>query len=342
MTISKLNNGQYRVDVRPQGRDGKRIRKTFKTKSEAQQYERWVVATQHNKEWVEKPADRRPLADLIDLWYSHHGRTLKDGDAILRKLVNIAERMGQPRADQVTRTSVAQYRAMRLAAGIKPETINKDQTMLSGVFTVLIETGLYHNDHPLTGLARIKRSAREMAYLTQPQIIMFLAALAGDDLKVARLCLATGARWSEAATLTRDALIPFKCTFVNTKNGKDRTVPISEALHKEITEGSDGRELFPGADYDNVRKMLKKLVPDLPDGQATHVMRHTFASHFMINGGNIISLQKILGHSTILQTMVYAHFAPDYLNDAVRLNPLIPLEREDDPHSAQNIGISPD
>jgi site-specific recombinase XerD len=64
------------------------------------------------------------------------------------------------------------------------------------------------------------------------------------------------------------------------------------------------------------------VIPDLPEGQATHVMRHTFASHFMMNGGNILTLQKILGHSSIVQTMTYAHFAPDYLNDAVRLNPL--------------------
>lgn len=326
MTISKLETGHYRVDVRPQGRDGKRIRKTFKTKSEAQQYERWIVATQNNKEWIDKPADRRPLKELIELWRAQHGRTLKDGEAIYKKLINIAERMGHPRADQINRASIARYRALRLEAGIKPETINKDQTMLSGVFTALIETGLFHNEHPLAGLTRIKRSARQMAYLTQPQIIAFLGALEGDDLKVARLCLATGARWSEAATLTRDAVIPFKCTFVNTKNGKDRTVPISKTLHQEITGEGDGRELFPEVDYDNVRKTLKKLVPDLPDGQATHVMRHTFASHFMINGGNIISLQKILGHSTILQTMVYAHFAPDYLNDAVKLNPLAPLE----------------
>lgn len=62
MTITKLDTGRYRVDVRPQGRDGKRIRKTFPTKSEAQQYERWVIATQNNKEWVDKPSDKRPLS----------------------------------------------------------------------------------------------------------------------------------------------------------------------------------------------------------------------------------------------------------------------------------------
>ncbi|EEQ03187.1 Int [Yersinia rohdei ATCC 43380] len=62
--------------------------------------------------------------------------------------------------------------------------------------------------------------------------------------------------------------------------------------------------------------------PDLPRGQATHVLRHTFASHFMMNGGNIIALQQILGHANIQQTMAYANLSPDYLQNAVILNPL--------------------
>ncbi|EJN3875841.1 site-specific integrase, partial [Escherichia coli] len=39
------------------------------------------------------------------------------------------------------------------------------------------------------------------------------------------------------------------------------------------------------------------------------------------------TLQRILGHSTIQQTMTYAHFAPDYLQDAVRFNPVAELSR---------------
>jgi len=31
-------------------------------------------------------------------------------------------------------------------------------------------------------------------------------------------------------------------------------------------------------------------------------------------GGNILSLQKILGHSDLKQTLVYAHLAPDFLD----------------------------
>ena len=42
----------------------------------------------------------------------------------------------------------------------------------------------------------------------------------------------------------------------------------------------------------------------------------------MQNGGNILTLQKILGHSSLTMTLRYAHLAPEHLTDAVSLNPL--------------------
>lgn len=42
----------------------------------------------------------------------------------------------------------------------------------------------------------------------------------------------------------------------------------------------------------------------------------------MINGGNILVLQRVLGHTDIKMTMRYAHFAPDHLEDAIKFNPL--------------------
>lgn len=41
----------------------------------------------------------------------------------------------------------------------------------------------------------------------------------------------------------------------------------------------------------------------LTSGQLTHVLRRTFAAHFMMSGGNILALQKILGHHDIKMTM---------------------------------------
>ncbi|HBP0884269.1 TPA: tyrosine-type recombinase/integrase, partial [Pseudomonas aeruginosa] len=57
-------------------------------------------------------------------------------------------------------------------------------------------------------------------------------------------------------------------------------------------------------------------------GQMTHILRHTFASHYMMGGGDILTLQRILGHSSITMTMRYAHLSPEHLVSALTLSPL--------------------
>jgi len=54
----------------------------------------------------------------------------------------------------------------------------------------------------------------------------------------------------------------------------------------------------------------------------THILRHTFASHYMMGGGDLLTLQRILGHSSITMTMRYAHLSPEHLESATRLSPL--------------------
>ena len=61
-------------------------------------------------------------------------------------------------------------------------------------------------------------------------------------------------------------------------------------------------------------------------GKRSHVLRHTFASHFVMNGGNILTLQKILGHADIKMTLRYAHLAEDHLDDALKYNPLANID----------------
>jgi len=45
----------------------------------------------------------------------------------------------------------------------------------------------------------------------------------------------------------------------------------------------------------------------------------------MMRGGNILALQKILGHHSLTMTMRYAHLSPDHLEEAKKLNPLTAL-----------------
>ena len=49
-----------------------------------------------------------------------------------------------------------------------------------------------------------------------------------------------------------------------------------------------------------------------------HDLRHTFASNYMMAGGNVFDLQKLLGHTKIEMTMVYAHLSPNHLQGSLR------------------------
>lgn len=50
MSIKKLDDGRYEVDIRPRGRDGKRIRRKFERKAEAVAFERYTIAYASQKE----------------------------------------------------------------------------------------------------------------------------------------------------------------------------------------------------------------------------------------------------------------------------------------------------
>ena len=48
-----------------------------------------------------------------------------------------------------------------------------------------------------------------------------------------------------------------------------------------------------------------------------YTLRHTFASHLVMQGVDLPTVKKLMSHSDIQTTMIYAHLAPDHLADAV-------------------------
>ncbi|ENA8270594.1 tyrosine-type recombinase/integrase [Salmonella enterica] len=309
--------------MRPDGRKGRRIRKKFKTKSDAVLYERWVLAQQHNNEWQGTSVDRRPLSVLIDLWWKYHGQLMKSGHNTHLKLLRLCEAMDDPGVHKLDAAVLTELRVARIEQGIQPSTINREVGALGAMFSALISSGHFQHANPVNGLRGMKVNEREMGYLSKKECFALLEKLAGadDERLAAEILLATGARWGEVVALEQRRVHHCRITFSNTKNSKNRTVPVSETLFKNIKKRG-GKLVFPSLDYFLVRDAIKEIAPGVPDGQAVHALRHTFASHFMMNGGNILTLQKILGHAKIQTTMIYAHLAPDYLQDAVRFNPL--------------------
>lgn len=324
MTIKK-DNDKWLVDIRPAGRSGKRFRKKFDKKSEALAFEKHILATANQKAWLGAPKDKRHLSELIAIWWLKAGQFKRTADAYHSNVKRICAELGDPTVDKINAKMITDWQLTRASEkNQKPSTIRRSTNCLSNIFTELIATGDYTLENPLKGIKRPVEKRPEMAYLTTDQIEILREAIK-DDIEVLNavdICLSTGCRWREMITLKATNLSPYRIRFTETKTDKSRTVPISQELYERIYPKDGSNALFSYDWQQKLRRKIKKLGFELPRGQKVHILRHTFASHFIMNGGNILTLQKILGHSDIKQTMEYAHLAPEFLQDAVKLNPL--------------------
>jgi len=159
--------------------------------------------------------------------------------------------------------------------------------------------------------------------------------------------LNTGMRRQEILTLKwpqiRDGLIYLKAQ--DTKTKEPRQIPINDdlkALFDEIKQeqqsstdrvyGLDGKPikkrslssghifLYRGNTVKNVKKSCKTALKEsgVKDFRF-HDLRHTFASHFLMRGGNLKELQEILGHKDIKMTIRYAHLTQEHKRRAINL-----------------------
>ncbi|MDO6706174.1 tyrosine-type recombinase/integrase [Photobacterium sp. 1_MG-2023] len=335
MSTRNLKDGSknpWICECYPNGRNGKRVRKRFSTKGEAVAYERYIMREVDDKPWLGEKPDHRRLADLIELWFQLHGKKLSSGHRAQTRMLAVCNDLNNPIASHITTKELAHYFSDRPNRGqgrtdkaLANNTIVNDIANLRGMFNQLTKLDEWEFPNPFNGLNSVRRSEPELTFLTEAQILHLFETIKQSDCyeelrKIFKICLATGARINESVLLKGSHVFDCKITFVNTKGKRNRTIPISEALYQEIKPTHSGRLFTCG--YQTAYKWLNRALPELPYGQATHVLRHTFATEFMRGGGNILDLQHALGHKNIKHTMIYAHFSPDHLSSVVRLNPL--------------------
>ena len=323
-------SSEWKVDIQPGGRGGKRFRKRFRTKVEATVYLTWLKnQINQNQAWTPDKRDVRKLSELIEFWFENHGSGLRSGVNTKSRLLHLSTALGNPVADKFTVEMFAAYRTKRIGEGISQNNLNREHAYLRSVFNELTRLGHWKKDNPLAQLRSFKIQEIELSFLINEQIVSLFEAMdksRNPHVKlISKICLATGARWSEGEELTLAQLRPGMIEFARTKSGKVRGVPIDDTLYAELIKHTKVHarvhRLF---DYSisAFREAVERSGIVLTDGQMTHVLRHTFASHFMMNGGNILTLQRILGHANLTMTMRYAHLAPEHLQEAVKLNPL--------------------
>ena len=110
---------------------------------------------------------------------------------------------------------------------------------------------------------------------------------------------------------------------VRGKRDKERFIPIGNALlemieHYQVLrdqkfgEATDrlllndkGEEMSPYFVYEKVHRMLEEVTTLMQ--KSPHVLRHTFATHLLDEGASLVAIQKLLGHTELATTQVYAH-----------------------------------
>lgn len=196
---------------------------------------------------------------------------------------------------------------------------------MRSVYNELYALEQINYSNPLRLVKPLKLQESELTFLTVGQVKTLLDAAVNKTQNphvyaISLICLSTGARWSEAQNLKRSSVKSGLVTFSGTKSGRVRSIPVSNNLSDFLYSHWARYGDFTSS-LSSFNRVLERSGLVLPAGQASHVLRHTFASHFVQNGGNILTLQKILGHTSLAMTMRYAHLAPDHLDDALRFNP---------------------
>jgi integrase len=111
---------------------------------------------------------------------------------------------------------------------------------------------------------------------------------------------------------------------VHTKNGEQRKIPMSDTLRatlQRVPRRLDSDYVFPGkaghALVDIRKRFGRALTAAGIGGCVFHDLRHTFASHLVMSGVDLVTVKEFLGHKDIKMTLRYAHLAPDYKRTAI-------------------------
>lgn len=178
-----------------------------------------------------------------------------------------------------------------------------------------------------------KASRKVISILSPDEIRTLLGCVSGRDRLIVLLMLECGLRRSEVLHIRLEDIFD-RHLIVRGKGDKWREVPLSDyillPLHNQIMIARVfGYECLFGDLSDNAVKLLFQRLKKRSGIQRlhAHLLRHTFATLYLVNGGDLSSLQLILGHESMQITECYLHLAQTYaFRNGNRFSPLSSID----------------
>jgi site-specific recombinase XerD len=202
-----------------------------------------------------------------------------------------------------------------------------------------------------------KRPKTLPAVLSRDEVLRLFAALPeGRDRTLLRTTYACGLRAGEVVRL-RSADIDSRRMVVVVRQGKgqkDRQVPLSPVLLEELRAywrryrrpdwlfAGPGRSghVHIGAVQRRFARLVRRL--DFRKRVSLHTLRHSYATHLLEAGVDVVTLQRLLGHRNLQTTARYLHVSTQYLQRlASPLDALLGVRVEAAPVPTTPTGAAP-
>ncbi|NCB76781.1 MAG: hypothetical protein EOM42_06775 [Negativicutes bacterium] len=276
------------------------------------------------------------------------GRTIETYDEVLKKfLVYIVERNIYDIAE-VKSDLIREFLGTFKAKGLKGITVHRYFRVLRTFFLFLYRDD-YIPNNPMKNIKPPKIEKKAMRTFTIEEINKLLNAFNKLEFFGMRnyviMCMffSTGIRKMELASLTLADLniINDLIRIRNGKGQKERYIPIGKTLRRSLIQYLKMREeyvdddkclwLFPSKTKEQITssglgvlfQKVKKELGMTGEKISAHTWRHTFAKNYLLNGGDVFSLQTILGHSNIETTRGYIALNQNELKTQMaKFNPL--------------------
>jgi integrase/recombinase XerD len=281
------------------------------------------------------------MRDLIELYLEglrlEKGASLNSIEAYSRDLKRFVKHFKDKNITEISSVDITDYLITLQQKGLSSGTIARNLSAVKGLLRFAVRNGILKSSPADTiGGPKIYRPLPET--LTIKQIIKVLSipdqniTLGLRDKAFLEFLYGTGARISEALNCKRADLMPeMMLVRLYGKGKKERVVPLGEVgwqivdryLKKSrlvLANEKSADYLFLGKRGNPLRRMagwriVKKycMLAGIIKNVSPHTFRHSFASHLLLGGADLLAVQELLGHADISTTEIYTHLDHDFI-----------------------------
>lgn len=292
------------------------------------------------KYWIDQYLTRYCLAKGLA------ASSIKTYEDVLLDFANKMEKYGKSDPTYVDVRDVFKYlEYLKIERSNGQASIFKNSGVIKNFFYGLECLGHFSpNDNPMKSFKKVKAPPRKFRdVLSRKEVKRLLEApdektiLGVRDRAIILLMYSTGIRASECSKL-KEGDVDLEGNFIKVtgKGGHERIVPLNKMTSRylkkyrlvrgELSLKSCffktrlGEGLNRKCVYDRIKKYIKsaKIFKKI----SPHNLRHTFATHTLKQGVDIVTLKELLGHRCIASTMIYIRMTVLDLRKAIDIHPV--------------------